>query len=324
MAAHHFFLQAIQRVAHFGHAAFELLGEVLFHFLLHLFFARVALCAVEGFKHPAHFVHGEFAHRALHVLARQIERELALGLADFRLDALDEGHDLLDFFMREEDRLEHHFFGNFLRAGFHHHHGVLGARHGEGQFAGRALFVVRVDDELAIDQADVDRAGGPGKGNIRNAQRGGGANHGRDFRRVVGVHGHGDRHHLHVVAHAFGEQGAQRTVDQAAGEDRLFGRPAFALDETAGNLADGIQLLFKIHAQREKVDAIARLVRRGSGHEQHRIAIADEGRAIRLLGILAELQHELAPAQFHFILLEHLVVPPLDISSLSLFLLLPK
>ena len=226
--------------------------------------------------------------------------------------------------MREEDCLEHHFFGNFLGASFHHHHGVLGARHGEGQFALCALLIVRIDDELAVDQADIDRASRPCKGNIGNAQRGGGTDHSRDFRRVVGVHRHGDCHHLHVVAHTLGKQGTQRTVDQAAGEDRLLRRPAFALDEATGDLTHGIQLFFKIHAQREKVDAIARLIRRGSGHEQHRIAIADEGRAIRLLGILAEFQHELAPAQFHFILLEHLVVPPLDISSLSLFLLLPK
>ena len=48
---------------------------------------------------------------------------------------------------------------------------------------------------------------------------------------AVGREAEGDDLGLGVVA--FGEQGAQRAVDQAGGDDLLLGRPPLALEEAA-------------------------------------------------------------------------------------------
>ena len=112
------------------------------------------------------------------------------------------------------------------------------------------------------------------------------------------------------MPHALGEQGPQGAVDQAAGQYGLLRRAALATVPGARNVAHGIQLLFKIHAQREEIDARARGLRHGGGDEDAGLAIAHERRAAGLLGILAEFQGERAPAQFHAVALEHVVFPP--------------
>ena len=71
-------------------------------------------------------------------------------------------------------------------------------------------------------------------------------------------------------------------------------------------MAHGIQLLFKIHAQGEEVDARAGRVGHRGGDQDAGIAVAHEGCAAGLLGVLAEFKGERSPAQFHAIALEHL------------------
>src|SRR5699024_8088293 len=61
---------------------------------------------------------------------------------------------------------------------------------------------------------------------------------------------------LHLVAQALDEQGAQRAVDEAAGEDRLGRGAALAAEERAGNLAGGVLTLLDVDRQREEVDAL--------------------------------------------------------------------
>lgn len=100
-----------------------MLGDVLLHFGL----AGVALAAVKGFEHPLHLVIRVLAHGGLHVVARQLEMELALFLADFGDDLLLELDDLLHLLMGEQDGLQHDFLGNLVRAGFHHQNRFLGS-----------------------------------------------------------------------------------------------------------------------------------------------------------------------------------------------------
>ena len=113
------------------------------------------------------------------------------------------------------------------------------------------------------------------------------------------------RHDLHVVADALVEQRAQRTVDQAGGQRRLLGRTALALDEAARQLAHGIHLLFKIHAQREEILALARLLGGGRIDHDDRVAQADDHGAVRLTAVLAKLQGQLAAGQLSGIHLVH-------------------
>ena len=62
---------------------------------------------------------------------------------------------------------------------------------------------------------------------------------------------------LGLVAEAVGERRAQRTVDQAAGEDRLsLGRPSRRKNEP-GILPAAYMPLLDVDGQREEVDALA-------------------------------------------------------------------
>ena len=298
LGAHDLLIEVVQRIVHLAQAALELLGEVLLALGLDLRLALLALVAVGGFKHPAALVIGVFAHGGLDVLARGDERDLGLLLADFLPDALDEGDQLLDFLMAKEDGAQHQLLGHFLRARLDHEHGVAGAAHGQVQRAPFALGGVGAEDQLAVHAADHHRAGGAAPGDVADGQRRRGPDHRGHFRGDVLVHAQAGGDHLHIVAHALGEQRAQRTVDQAAGERRLLRGTPLALDEAAGNLAHGILLFLKVHAQREEVHALARLLAHGGVDHHHRVAIAHEGRAVGLLRVLAELDRQRAPRQF--------------------------
>ena len=63
-------------------------------------------------------------------------------------------------------------------------------------------------------------------------------------------------HDGHVIAEVVGEQGADGPVDDAAGEDALLAGAALPAVEAAGDAAHGVQLLLKVHAQGEEVDAV--------------------------------------------------------------------
>ena len=65
---------------------------------------------------------------------------------------------------------------------------------------------------------------------------------------------------LGLVAEALGEQRPDRPVDQARGQHLLLGRPAFALEEAAGDLAGGEGLLLVVHGEREEIVAGLRLL----------------------------------------------------------------
>ena len=81
--------------------------------------------------------------------------DLDLLLARFLRQRVDAGDDLLDRGVRVLERLDHLLFGDFLRAGFDHHDRVLAARDDQIEPAAAALLEGRVDQELAVDQADA-------------------------------------------------------------------------------------------------------------------------------------------------------------------------
>jgi hypothetical protein len=62
------------------------------------------------------------------------------------------------------------------------------------------------------------------------------------------------------MAEGFREQRAQRTIDQTRGQRLFLGESAFALEEAAGNLAAGVELLLVVDRQREEVDSVAQAV----------------------------------------------------------------
>ena len=116
---------------------------------------------------------------------------------------------------------------------------------------------------------------GPSKGMSRYGERGGGADRREHVGVVLHVGGEDRDDDLDVVAEALGEERAQGAVRHAAGEDGVRGGTAFAAQEAAGDLADGVHALFEVDRQREEIDVRARLGVHAGRHEDDGFADGD-------------------------------------------------
>ena len=76
---------------------------------------------------------------------------------------------------------------------------------------------------------------------------------------------------------------------------RSVGRPS-ALEEPAGDLPGGVHPLLDVDREREEVGALAPLRPALGRREDHRVAGADDDRAVGLLGELAGLERDLLVA----------------------------
>ena len=109
------------------------------------------------------------------------------------------------------------------------------------------------------------------------------------------------RNDLDFLAETLGEERPQRPVGQAHGENAIVTGAAFAAREPTGDLADGIEPLFVVNRQGEKVDALARIGHRGR-YEDDGIAEADGDGTIGLVGEDAVLDGEGLAPDFEFVL----------------------
>src|SRR4029450_1833435 len=100
-----------------------------------------------------------------------------------------------------------------------------------------------VDDALAIPVADTHRADRVLERYVGQEQRRGGADDRKSVGVVLPVGREQQADHLRVARPALREEGAQRAVDHAGGEDLLLVRAALALEEAPGDLAGGIRVL---------------------------------------------------------------------------------
>ena len=133
--------------------------------------------------------------------------------------------------------VEHDLFGQLRRARLDHVDGLGRARDDEVQLALFLLLKVGVEDELAIDASDADgsRRGREGDGGALKRDRGG--RQGGDLGRVLLIAGEdGDVNH-HVVAHALGEERADRAVGEARVESLDVARTRLTLEKVAGDAA---------------------------------------------------------------------------------------
>ncbi len=207
-------------------------------------------------------------------------------------EAMLEGDEVLIHPVGGQDRLGHLGLGQLLAEPLDHDHGLVGARHDQVEVAGLHLLGRGERDELALDPAEPD---GPDRAEERDVggqdERSRGAEDRQDVRVIHAVGGDRPGLDLDFVAIVGREQGANRPVDQARGEDFLGRGAAFSLDESAGELAGGIDLFPVVHRQREEVEPFA--ARRGDGgHQAHGIAQPDDDGAVSLLGEPAGFQAE--------------------------------
>ncbi len=109
--------------------------------------------------------------------------------------------------------------------------------------------------ELAIDACDANGADRAFKGDGGDRESGGGADHREDIGIVLPVGGEHEDLDEHFVKVAEGEERADGPINHACGEGFLGGGAAFALDESAGELACGGGLFTVIDGEGEEVRA---------------------------------------------------------------------
>ena len=219
---------------------------------------------------------------------------LELRLADLLLDFLDECAHLLDLFVSDHQCVEHIVLRHFLCAGLDHDDLLLGAAHRDVHQASLTLLERRVEDDLAVDDADIDTGNRVVKRDIRNGNRDGCTVQTGDLRRVVVVVAHDGAHDGNIVAQVLREQRAHRAVNLAGGDGSLLACLALAAHEGARDAAYRIQLLLKINGEREEINAVARLRGCSCGAEHNGVAVADQCRTVCQLRHLACLNRQLA------------------------------
>ena len=94
---------------------------------------------------------------------------------------------------------------------------------------------------------------------------------------ILGISGENEGDDLGLALKSFGEHGADRAVNLAAGEDFALAHAAFALDKAAGNASAGVGVFAVVNGEREKIDARAGLGIGGGGGENDVLANAHDG-----------------------------------------------
>lgn len=202
--------------------------------------------------------------------------------------------------MTVHDRADHFRVRHFLGARFDHQNRVFCA--GKGEVNG-ALFLFcdgGIDDIFSVHAADDDRTRRPCPRNIGNGERHRRTDHGKRFRRDVGIDRKRGGNHHDVVIDSLREQRADGTVDKARDENGFIGRAALSLLESAGNFADGEHLFFIIHGKGEEIHALSRRVRHADRHADHRVPTAHEAGAVGLFRIFAGLHDEFSAGIVRF------------------------
>jgi hypothetical protein len=212
--------------------------------------------------------------------------QLGLGVAD-----------LHDGLVAELHRGDHVGVGHFQRGAFDHDRQVAAGHVDQVDVGVLHLDMGGVQDELAIDAADAHGADGAEERQLAEHEGRGGGVDAEDVALVFAVDGHQRVVDLHFAEEAFGEQGADRAVGHARGEDFLLGGAAFALEVAAGEAARGVEALAVFDLQRKEIDAFARLVGVRDGGEDHGLSELAGGLAGRLAGQQARFERHRLVAQ---------------------------
>ena len=239
-----------------------------------------------------------FANPLVEVGVDFLDRELAFLLARFFRELIDRLDDLFDLALRELDRAEEIFLADLFAAAFDHHDRIGRAGDDDVHAAGDVLVERRIDDVLAVFVAsDANRGNRLLERNVAERERRAGRADADDVGVEHRIHREHRRDDLNVVTEAVGEQRTDGAIDLTRTEHRVLGGAAFALDESARNLAGGVHLLFEVAGEWEKVYAFARFCGGGDGAEHDvLIPVTNERRAVGLLCQFAGFDDHRAPA----------------------------
>ena len=205
--------------------------------------------------------------------------------------------EILDLLMRQIECLEELRLGHLIRPGLDHRQAFLRADDDQIE---RALLELlgecRVDDQLALDQADANRADRAEERHRRDHQGCRDAVDRQDVVRGDHVRREDGGDALNLVAVALRPERPDRAVDHPRGQDRALGRATFTLEETAGDLPGGVRPLLDIDREREEILTLACVGATLGGREDHGLAGADDDCAVSLLRELARLERDLLPS----------------------------
>src|SRR5574344_2472019 len=203
--------------------------------------------------------------------------------------------DLLDFLVGALERGDEILVGDLGGRALHHEELAADAGVEEVEIRLRLLLVSRIDDPLAVDAADADAADRAHERNFADVKRSRSRVHREEvgFTRAIALDERGVD--LDVVVVALGEERTDRTVAHARRENLLARRTGLALEESARELARGVELLAILALQREEIDSFARRVGIGHRRKDGVVAIGDGDGSGGLLRQEPGLDHEVRP-----------------------------
>ena len=250
LVAQHLFLERAERLLGVGATLGVALGERRHEFGLHGVHASVVLDLVPDLHRLAQRGQGRLLDLRRHVGGDGLGGHLELGLAHRSLEIIDLSHDVLDRGVAGVERPHDLGLAHALGAGLDHDDAVVAARDNQVQPACLALLEGRVDHVGAVDQPDADARDRLVERDLSQRQRGRRAGDGQHVGVVFGVGRQYERDDLRLVAPARGEERPDGSVDQPARQYLLLGRPAFALEEPAGNAPRRVRVFTVVDGQR--------------------------------------------------------------------------
>jgi hypothetical protein len=206
-------------------------------------------------------------------------RPVPVGFARLGLHLVDHTDGGLHLLVAEHHGTQHDLLGKHPGLGFHHQHGLLGTGDHQIQVGILEGGHARVEHILTVDITHAGRTDGPLEGHAREAQGGGGPEHGGNVGIHVRIHGHDRGHHLHLVLKALGEEGTNRAVDEPAGERLLLRGAPFTLEKAAGDTAGRVGALLVVDGEREEIPAGSHFLLANRSHQHHGIRHVDHDRS---------------------------------------------
>jgi hypothetical protein len=157
--------------------------------------------------------------------------DLDLLLAGLLAKLLHRGDELLDLAVRDVEGVEDLGLGDAVRARLDHQDRLFGARDDQVHVEILEPLLLRIDDEVAVELPDPDRADVLGHGDVGDREGGGGAVHREDVVGVDMVHGHRLGNQLGLAVPALRKEGSQGAVDHAGRQGGLLAGPGLASEE---------------------------------------------------------------------------------------------
>ena len=153
-----------------------------------------------------------------------------------------------------------------------------------------ALGVGGIGKELTVDATDADRGDRLLKRNVRDAEGGRGSVNGEDVGINFAIRGEEDADDLRIVEVVLREEGAERTVGHACGQNLLLAGTALALEVSARELAYGGGFLLVVDGEREEILPLLDGGGGNGGDENDGLARGDDDGAVGKFGDLAGLE----------------------------------